>query len=71
MAATFMLAAGRVTPAGIEVTVDWQLAELLRWQEEERLEPLQAYIDEAQDDTFLEVMEYQEEIDWNRRGGWL
>jgi hypothetical protein len=34
------------------------------------LDPLQAYIEEA-DDTFLDVMEYHEELDWNRRGGWL
>ena len=36
MAATYMLAAGRVTPAGTNVTVDLRLAELLQWQQEEQ-----------------------------------
>jgi hypothetical protein len=36
MAATYMLAAGRVTPAGTSVSVDMRLAELLQWQQEER-----------------------------------
>jgi hypothetical protein len=35
MAATYMLDAGKILPAGTEVNVDWRLAELLEWQREE------------------------------------
>jgi len=35
MAATYMLAAGRIQPSGYDVTVDMRLAELLQWQLEE------------------------------------
>jgi hypothetical protein len=35
MAATYMLAAGKILPAGTEVHVDLRLAELLEWQQEE------------------------------------
>jgi hypothetical protein len=34
MAATYILAAGRIHPTGADVTVDWRLAELLQWKQE-------------------------------------
>jgi len=59
----------------VEGETHWDISPL-----PEQLEPLQAYYvaygdrftsEEAQDDTFLEVMQYHEDLDFDRRGGWL